>query len=353
MKSRKLITIFMIVALLLTAAAASACADDITAAAVINEDGSISVVNESADTGSSGTETAATGAETSSVSAETTASGEAAGTEAEQTFSPDTPAPTIVKHPGSEYDHAAGDSVLFTAACSENVTANWYFNDGVPVSQIGTVYPGVSATVATTIYNGVYPGTKLTISNLTRASSGMTVYVEFSTSYGIIKSDAATITVTRGTDAVVAATATPTALPTATPTAAPTSTPAAAATPVPTAVPVQTTGIDIPAAAADAPAAQETVSSTGTAVDLSGYSFTDTAGTGSGYQFTSEKQAEWTAPGATAAVAACAVIAVIALLLMALYSMGVLRFRALERMIGGADYVSPFDEEDYAEDEDT
>lgn len=270
----------------------------------------------------------------------------------------DQSAPEIVKHPGSEYDKAAGDSVLFTAACSKDVEANWFFNEGIPISQIGSVYPGVSATVAGTIYNSTYPGTKVTISNLTRASSGIKIYVEFTTDYGILKSNEATITVTRGTDKPLTSTPVPTPTPTVAPTAAPTAAPIPVPTLAPSPVPVQTVGteqntsltITTPDTAPQmaAPVSVETeMPVTGTAVDVSGIISSTMPTEGSGYRFTSQELQKWEAPGASLAVAACAIVAVIAILLMLLYSMGAIRLRFLERLVAGKNYVSPDDDDEY------
>lgn len=271
---------------------------------------------------------------------------------------PDNAAPTIVKHPGSEYDHTAGDTVLFTAACSKDVSASWFFNDGVPISQIGSVYPGVSATVAGTIYNGTYPGTKVTISNLTRASSGIKIYVEFSTDYGVLKSNEAVITVTKGTDAPVptaapaqvAATPAPTPSPASSPASqapAPASTPAGGSDPAQTTsgsasavTPIQTANPYV-AVVTPAPVAPAEAASAATYAPN---------GNGSGYQYKSVPAAEWSVPGAKIAVAACAIVAIIALLLLALYSMGAVKLRGLERLVGGKNYVDPDDEDDGYED---
>ena len=271
---------------------------------------------------------------------------------------PDNAAPTIVKHPGSEYDHTAGDTVLFTAACSKDVSASWFFNDGVPISQIGSVYPGVSATVSPTIYNGTYPGSKVTISNLTRASSGVKIYVEFSTDYGVLKSNEAVITVTKGTDAPVPTAAPTPVVTTPAPTPAPTSSPVSQ-TPAPVSTPAGESDSSQPAsgsASAVTPiqtpnpyAAVVTPAPVVPAEAVPAATYAPNEN-GSGYQYKSVPAAEWSVPGAKIAVAVCAIVAIIALLLLALYSMGAVKFRGLERLVGGKNYVDPDDEDDGYED---
>jgi len=347
MRRKKIAALFMVLTILILSGAVAFAEDYIT----INGSG-VAEINSSDLLPTENQEPAATTEPAAEVTpTPTTDPNAAAGTETGE-IQADQDAPTIVKHPGSEYDKAAGDSVLFTAACSQNVDANWFFNEGIPIAQIGSVYPGVSATVADTIYNSTYPGTKVTISNLTRASSGMKVYVEFSTDYGILKSNEATITVTRGTDKPLTATPSPTVVPTATPAVTPVPTPVI--TPVPT--PVQAVTPDAGALNIATPDTAQTATvatvapapATGTVVDVSGLATSTTPNEGSGYRFTSTQMQKWEAPGATLAVAACAIVAVIAILLMLLYSMGAIRLRFLERLVAGKDYVSP-DDDDYEE----
>ena len=250
-------------------------------------------------------------------------------------LTPEGTAASITKHPGSEYNHAVGDSVVFYAACTSYSGVNWYFNtssaSGIPISSIGSYFSGMSSGVESTTYNGVN-ASKLSVYSLTKSCSGIEVYAEFSTAYGILKSDAAKIEVTVGKDPEDAA-AVQTAAPVPTPTTEPTLVPAE--TPVPAAsLPAQT----------DAGAVFSTETVTGTEAIYSDYVVEDSYASDYNTDQTLSADAvsyreitPWVLPGAGAAVVGCVITAAAALILMALYSAGIIRLRGLEELVTDED----------------